>query len=183
MLTPHLADTPVLETERLTLRAPQAGDFAAIAPFITSDRARFVGGGADKGIGVAWRILAIFAGHWQLRGTGVFIMADRMSGRPIGSVGPWYPGDWPEQELGWSVWSSADEGKGYAHEAILRLRRHVYADLGWSTAVSYIDARNTRSLALAQRLGCARDMDAPRPNPDEPIEVWRHPAPAEVLAA
>ncbi|WP_445943058.1 GNAT family N-acetyltransferase [Roseicyclus sp.] len=182
-MTPCLINTPVLTTERLTLRAPQAADFDAIAPFITSDRARFVGGGADKDIGHAWRILAIFAGHWQLRGTGVFIMADRQTDRPIGSVGPWYPGDWPEQELGWSVWSPEDEGKGYAHEATLRLRRHTYADLGWTTAVSYIDARNTRSLALARRLGCTRDEAAPRPKSDEPIEVWRHPAPSEVLAA
>lgn len=182
-MIPRLIDTPTLRTERLTLRAPQAGDFEAIAPFITSDRARFVGGGADKGIGLAWRILAIFAGHWHLRGTGVFIMADRATGRPIGSAGPWYPGDWPEQELGWSVWAAADEGKGYAHEAMLALRRHAYADLGWSTAVSYIDERNTRSLALARRLGCTRDEAAPRPKSDDPIEVWRHPSPSEVLAA
>ena len=65
----------------------------------------------------------------------------------------------------------------------MRLRRHTYADLGWTTAVSYIDARNTRSLALARRLGCTRDEAAPRPKSDEPIEVWRHPAPSEVLAA
>jgi RimJ/RimL family protein N-acetyltransferase len=181
-MTPRLIDTPILTTERLTLRAPQADDFEAIAPFITSDRARFVGGGADKDSGHAWRILAIFAGHWHLRGTGIFIMTDAKTGRPIGSVGPWYPGDWPEQELGWSVWSPGDEGKGYAHEAILTLRRHVYADLGWSTAVSYIDARNARSLALAGRLGCVHDTAAQTPARDEPIQVWRHPAPAEVLA-
>lgn len=182
-MTARLIDTPILTTERLTLRAPQAADFEAIVPFITSDRARFVGGGADKGIGVAWRILAIFTGHWHLRGTGVFIMADRATGRPIGSAGPWYPGDWPEPELGWSVWDAADEGKGYAHEAIVALRRHVYADLGWPTAVSYIDERNTRSLALARRLGCVHDTKAPPLDREEPVQIWRHPAPAEVLAA
>jgi RimJ/RimL family protein N-acetyltransferase len=182
-MTPRLIDTPMLSTERLMLRAPQASDFEAIAPFVTSDRARFVGGGADKGLGVAWRMLAIFAGHWHLRGTGVFILTDRNTGRPIGSAGPWYPGDWPEQELGWWIWNAADEGKGFAHEAMLALRRHVYADLGWQTAVSYIDARNTRSLALARRLGCVHDTSATPPAKDDPIQVWRHPAPSEVLAA
>ena len=182
-MTPCLINTPVLTTERLTLRAPQSSDFSAIAPFITSDRARFVGGGADKDIGHAWRILAIFAGHWQLRGFGIFVAEDRRDGRPIGSFGPWFPGDWPEHELGWTIWNAADEGHGYAQEAALAVRRHAYADLGWSTAVSYIDPRNDRSRLLAQRLGCTLDAGARRPNRDPTLEVWRHPAPSEVLAA
>ncbi len=181
-MIPRLADTPVLTTERLILRAPQASDFEALVPFITSDRARFVGGGADKDLGVAWRVLAIFAGHWHLRGYGIFVLADRVSGRPMGSAGPWHPGDWPEQELGWTLWDAADEGKGYAREAVIALRRHVYDDLGWPTAVSYIDDRNDRSLALAQRLGCTLDVDAARPQRDAPLQVWRHPAPSGVAA-
>ncbi|MEO1541610.1 MAG: N-acetyltransferase, partial [Pseudomonadota bacterium] len=62
----------VLETERMVLRPPQAEDFEFLRPFAMSDRARFVGGGADKDEGHAWRILAILAGHWSLRGYGVF---------------------------------------------------------------------------------------------------------------
>jgi hypothetical protein len=50
-----LENTPVLTTERLTLRAPQASDFEVFAPFVMSDRARYIGGGADKDIGHAWR--------------------------------------------------------------------------------------------------------------------------------
>jgi RimJ/RimL family protein N-acetyltransferase len=172
-----LADMPVLETERLILRAPQASDFEVFAPFCMSDRARFVGGGADKDIGHAWRVLAILSGHWHLRGFGTFVLTDRATGQPIGSAGPWYPGDWPERELGWTIWTEAAEGRGYAHEAVSELRRHAFHDLGWSTAVSYIDSRNDRSIALARRLGCTLDDDAPRPKPDEPLQVWRHPAP------
>jgi RimJ/RimL family protein N-acetyltransferase len=182
-MTPHLADTPVIQTKRLTLRAPRPADFEALAPFIMSDRARFVGGGADKDIGHAWRILAIFAGHWHLRGCGIFIAEHRTEARPVGSIGPWFPGDWPEEELGWTIWNAGDEGRGYAREAVEAVRRHAYADLGWSTAVSYIDPRNDRSRALAQRLGCTLDAGAPRPERDPVLEVWRHPAPAEVLAA
>lgn len=178
----HLADTPRIETDRLVLRAPRAADFEALAPFIMSDRARFVGGGADKDIGHAWRVLAIFSGHWHLRGYGIFVAEHRAEGRPIGSAGPWFPGDWPEEELGWTIWDEADEGRGYAREAVSAVRRHAYADLGWSTAVSYIDPRNDRSRALATRLGCTLDADAPRPGRDPALEVWRHPAPSEVLA-
>jgi len=182
-MTPRLTDTPVLTTERLMLRAPQASDFEVFAPFAMSERAQYVGGGADKDMGHAWRILAIITGHWHLRGYGTFVYVDKATGTPIGSAGPWHPGDWPEKELGWTVWTSAAEGKGYAFEAVTELRRHAYADLGWDTAVSYIDARNTRSLALAARLGCWHDKTAVKPDREEDIQVWRHPAPSEVLAA
>lgn len=179
-MTARLADTPVLSTERLTLRAPQATDFEAFAPFVMSDRARFIGGGGDKTLGQAWRILAVITGHWHLRGWGTFVIVDKATGDPLGAAGPWMPGDWPEPELGWTIWTAEAEGKGYAHEAVVALRRHAYADLGWKTAVSYIDERNDRSLALARRLGCTRDDGAARPNPDEPLQVWRHPAPETV---
>lgn len=181
-MTAHLADTPVLTTERLVLRAPCASDFEAFGPFVMSGRARFVGGGADKDAGQAWRILAIFAGHWHLRGYGIFVAEHRADGRPVGSAGPWFPGDWPEPELGWTIWDAKDEGRGYAREAVQAVRRHAYADLGWSTAVSYIDPRNDRSRTLARRLGCTLDADAVRPERDPALEVWRHPAPSEVAA-
>lgn len=181
-MTPHLTDTPVLTTERLILRAPEASDFEVFAPFVMSDRARFIGGGADKDIGHAWRVLAILTGHWHLRGYGTFVLTDHASGRPIGSAGPWHPANWPEQELGWTIWAEADEGKGFAREAMVALRSHVYDDLGWPTAVSYIDARNERSIALARRLGCTLDEGALYPQSDEPMLVWRHPAPSELTA-
>lgn len=178
----ELANTPVQETERLILRAPRASDFDAFAPFVMSDRARFIGGGADKDIGHAWRVLAILSGHWHLRGFGTFVAEARNTGEPVGSMGPWFPGDWPEQELGWTIWTEDAEGQGFAFEAMSAIRRHAYADLGWSTAVSYIDVNNPRSEALAMRLGCVIDTGAQFARPEEPVRVWRHPAPAEGAA-
>jgi RimJ/RimL family protein N-acetyltransferase len=178
----HLVDTPVLTTERLTLRAPQASDFEVFAPFVTSDRARYIGGGADKDTGHAWRMLAVLSGHWHLRGFGTFVAVDRATGQPLGSMGPWFPGDWPEEELGWTIWTEAAEGKGYAFEAVTALRRYTYGTLGWTTAVSYIDPSNGRSRALAERLGCRIDTGARAPARDNPIEVWRHPDPQEIAA-
>ncbi|MBF9035386.1 GNAT family N-acetyltransferase [Rhodobacterales bacterium HKCCE2091] len=176
-MTARLADTPVLTTERLTIRAPEASDIDAFIAFATHERARFIGGGAETTPGQAWRIFAILSGHWHLRGYGTFVYAERGTGRPIGSAGPWHPGNWPEQELGWTVWGAGDEGRGYAHEAMLAIRDHAFGALGWTTAVSYIDPANTRSIALAERLGCTLDPDAPVPYSDEPTLVYRHPAP------
>ena len=173
----QLSDTPVLTTERLTIRAPQPSDVDATIPFLMSERASWVGGGLDCDMGKAWRIFSILAGHWVLRGYGTFVYCDRETGRPIGGAGPWFPGNWPEQELGWTVWNAEDEGKGFAYEAVLAIRDHAFHALGWETAVSYIAHGNARSRALAERLGCTLDATADAPNPEIPTWVFRHPAP------
>ncbi|MEM6390587.1 MAG: GNAT family N-acetyltransferase [Pseudomonadota bacterium] len=174
-----LQDTPVIETERLILRAPQAGDEEAFIPFAMSARAEFIGGGAECDLGLAWRIMAIIAGHWTIRGYGSFVLVDKATGTPIGSAGPWHPAGWPEQELGWTIWNADYEGTGLAHEAVLALRHYVYETLKWPTAVSYIDERNARSIALAERLGCRLDKAAEQPKPESPCLIYRHPGPAQ----
>ena len=179
-MTPRLVDIPALETERLLFRAPQASDFAVLEPFIRSDRARYIGGGADKDRRHAWNTLALLCGHWHLRGYGSFVAVLKATGQPVGSMGPWHPITWPEPELGWTIWDPAAEGLGLGFEGMSRLRRHAYEDLGWQTAVSYIDPDNARSIALAARLGCIRDDHAPRVHPED--LVYRHPAPSEVVA-
>lgn len=164
---------PVIETERLALRQPGAGDWPVWAGFMGSERARYVGGPADGE--VAWRALATVIGHWTLRGFGSFVFTLRGSDAPLGLAGPWYPQGWPEREIGWTVWTPDAEGRGYAFEAAAAARRHAFRALGWATAVSYIDPRNARSIALARRLGAVEDRDAPRKDADH--LVFRHPAP------
>jgi RimJ/RimL family protein N-acetyltransferase len=166
--------TPALiETERLALRHPRAEDWTAWVRFMGSERARYVGGPADGE--VAWRAFAVVIGHWTLRGFGSFVFTLKGSDEPLGLAGPWYPHGWPEHEIGWTVWTPAAEGRGYAYEAALAARGHAYRDLGWTTAVSYIDPRNARSIALARRLGAVEDKFARRNDADN--LVFRHPAP------
>ncbi|MEM8789324.1 MAG: GNAT family N-acetyltransferase [Pseudomonadota bacterium] len=162
----------VLETERLVLRPPVAEDLAPWVAFLSSDRGRWHGGGSEGGAGRAWRIVAILMGHWQLTGFGVFVCVERATGRALGAVGPFFPVDWPERELGWSIWAPADEGHGYAAEAGRAVIAHAARDLAWDTLVSYVDPANTRSCALAERLGARRDPKAARPEPGD--LVYRH---------
>jgi RimJ/RimL family protein N-acetyltransferase len=175
---PVLADTPVLHTERLVLRAPRAGDFAAWDAFARSGRARFIGGPFDARD--AWRAFANIVGHWVLRGWGEFVFCARGSEAPLGCAGPWFPESWPEREIAWTIWSPEAEGRGYAFEAAQAARAHAFDALGWETAVSYIDPANARSIALAERLGARRDDTAPRLDPAD--LVYRHPAPGAVAA-
>ena len=96
---------------------------------------------------------------------------------PLGIVGHWYPWGWPETEVGWVLFDSAHEGKGYATEAARRCVTHAWDALGWDTAVSYIAKDNLASVRVAERLGATLDADAAAPNPDKPCLVYRHPRP------
>ncbi|MDZ7906879.1 MAG: hypothetical protein U5N10_00645 [Gemmobacter sp.] len=51
-------------------------------------------------------------GHWVHRGYGMFIWHLKGDDTPLGMTGPWFPETWPEQEIGWTVWNPAAEGKG-----------------------------------------------------------------------
>ena len=52
---------------------------------------------------------------------------------------------------------------------------HFYSNLGWETAVSYIDPKNLDSIRLAERLGAKKDHEAATIDGND--AVYRHPAP------
>ncbi|MCP3970286.1 MAG: GNAT family N-acetyltransferase [Rhodobacteraceae bacterium] len=177
-MTPRLIDTPVLQTQRLTLRAPRAADWPYWSTFAQSERAQYMGGPYTSG--KAWRSFGHAIGHWVMRGYGTFVFSRLGDDTPLGVAGPWNPEDWPEKEIGWAVWHREAEGKGYAFEAASAARAWAFDVLGWATAVSYIDAPNARSIALAERLGAWHDETAESLETEaDAVEVlvYRHPAP------
>ena len=106
---------PTLQTERLILRAPRDNDFEAYADFRTSERARTVGGPYSRA--QAFEQLCAIIGHWSLRGYGRWMVADRDTDAPLGIVGLYYPEDWPEPEIAWSVFADA-EGRGIGDQEV-----------------------------------------------------------------
>ena len=169
----HLA-APVLETDRLILRAPQMSDFDGFLSFMQTDRSKFVRPPEIDKV-LAWRAFAHVTGMWVLRGYGTFIIEERSSGEPIGMTGPWHPIYWPEREIGWAIWKEKAEGEGIAFEAASASLSHAFTHLKWDTAVSYINPDNTRSIALAERLNAVVDKNAELPD-DGPTIVYRHSA-------
>lgn len=167
---------PVLETDRLILRAPGAADLDAETAFWTSDRSKFVGG--PKQPHEVWRILATFIGHWTLRGYGMWAIEDKATGAYLGRTGAWHPGEWPEAEIGWTAMPEA-EGKGIVFEAATAARDWLYTYGGWTTAISTIDVDNDRSQALAKRLGATYERDHDFPG-GYTLQIWRHPAPEAI---
>lgn len=158
----------MIDTARLHLRRPEDGDWPAYRAYRLSARST-----SPMSEGEAWTHFAAFFGHWTLRGFGRLVAVLRATGQPIGHFGPFFPAGHPERELTWTLWDAGLEGQGLAFEGALAARDHAFGALGWTTAVSYIDPANTRSQALAARLGAVRDPAAPNPYGDA-TQVWRH---------
>ena len=178
-----MIDIPTLHTKRLTLRAPRWSDFEAYAAFRGSERARILGGPYNRD--VAFDQLSAILGHWVLRGFGRWLIADKETDEPLGIAGPFYPEGWPEPEIAWSVFESA-EGKGIAYEAAMASRGYAYEVLGWDTAISLIASKNDRSIKLAERMGAKPDglFHHPEYGNEHPyfgdLHVYRHPSPEEL---
>ncbi len=62
-MTPRLADTPVLVTERLTLRPPKVVDWSAYADFMQTDAASFFAGHGNPT--AAWRSFGSVIWNWR----------------------------------------------------------------------------------------------------------------------
>lgn len=166
---------PTLETPRLILRAFDTTDFETFVPFYASDASRFVAGPDERT--TTWRRMAGYAGCWQLRGFGKFVVEDKATSQAIGIVGPWFPEGWPEPEIGWTILPEF-QGRGYAFEAAVRALFFAYEKLNWQTAMSAIFAGNDASFRLAARLGAHRDGSFEF-KPYGKLEVYRHLSPIE----
>ena len=163
---------PKIETERLVLRAPVLSDFPACAEIACEDRGRFVGGPMSRDD--AWSEFTAMTATWLLHGHGAFTIDDAGTGEVLGFVVLGLePGD-NEVELGFALREAA-EGRGIATEAAMAIRDWAARELGLTGLVSYIDPKNTRSIAVATRLGAERDPDAEAALSEPGTCVYRHP--------
>jgi RimJ/RimL family protein N-acetyltransferase len=160
---------PTLITERLTLRAPVAGDFPAYARLLASPRAKDIGGPYAQR--AAWGQFCHGVACWDLFGHGALMMDLLATSECVGLVDISHGPLFPEKELGWLVYEG-HEGQGYATEAAEALRDWAACELGLFGLVSYVDPENRRSIAVAERLGARLDPGAPKQDPGD--LVYRH---------
>jgi [ribosomal protein S5]-alanine N-acetyltransferase len=150
-LRPALTGLPVLETERLVLRAPQASDWPMFRDYRLSPRTAYTGG--VKKPHEAAEQFASFFGHWVLRGFGRLIAEDRATGHPVGHFGPMQWDDGGDVELTWSLWTADAEGKGLASEAARAMQAWTFDVAGKSPVIAAVHRDNAASHAIARRLG------------------------------
>lgn len=163
-------NAPIIETKRLTLRAPKIDDHAALCAYYQDPRSRFNGGPRDAREVAKW--LAVIAGLWALRGYGIWHITQSGRDDCIGFAGIYHPIHyWPEAELGYAVFADF-EGKGIAFEAACAAREAAHAHFGLTNLPSYINPENARSIALAKRMGAVFESEMTLV--DSPVHVYRH---------
>lgn len=163
---------PVLFTERLMLRVPDASDLDGFAAFAAdAETMRFLGG--IKRRAEAWRDLCGVAGSWLVNGYGMFSVIERATGRWVGRLGPWQPEGWPGPEVGYGVLPEF-AGRGYAYEATVAAIDYAVDMLGWGDVMHCIEPGNARSIALARRLGAINrgPTQLPAPYDMDRIDNW-----------
>lgn len=160
-----------LETGRLRLRPFEHDDWRALHEhFSDAECTRFTFRRALTEA-ATWRAVASMAGHWLLRGYGPYAVEEKTTGSVLGTVGPWYPLEWPEPEIKWAL-SRRFWGKGYASEAARAVQAMLPAHLPQMQPISLIHAENERSIALALALGAT--LEKRLEFRDAPFHQYRH---------
>ncbi len=141
-----------VRTERLLLRQWRDSDLDSLARIMAQPAVtRHLGDGTPKDRNDSWRQIAIFAGHWALRGYSHWAVELAETGELIGRAGPWYPEGWPSLEIGWVI-DPRHQRRGYATEAGREALAAAWT-LGHDRVVSYVRPGNQASIAVACKLG------------------------------
>jgi RimJ/RimL family protein N-acetyltransferase len=144
---------PELHTERLLLRSFSPDDFEPFVEIVSDPEVvRYLDDGAPISREECWRGMALFIGHWHLRGYGWWAVEDRRTGRFLGRIGLYNPEGWPGLEIGWLLDQRA-WGSGLATEGATAALAYAFEVVRADHVISLIDPRNTRSIRVAEKLG------------------------------
>jgi len=137
---------PQLSTDRLLLRGFRPDDFERYAEMMADrDVSRHLMDGRPLTRVEAWRQLAMFAGHWVLRGYGLWAVEERATGEFLGRIGCLNLEGFPAFEIAYTLGPWA-WGKGYAREGAAAALQYARETLGRTEITSIIRPANTASI-------------------------------------
>ena len=154
-------EIPTVTTNRLRLRAFQAGDLDAYAAMQANPEVmRYLVMGRTSTRPEVWRTMATSIGAWALRGYGMWACERIDSPAFVGSVGVFHPLDWPEPEIAYSL-DQSFWGQGFATEAVAAARDWLFEHFPLPRAASFIRPDNLASKRVVERLGavCERTFE------------------------
>jgi RimJ/RimL family protein N-acetyltransferase len=179
---------PRLETDRLLLRPPRAGDVPGVHEAIGDlEVMRYIGRGETGTAADAVAQIERIQQQWVEDRFGRFMVVRKTDGALLGRVGllAWDPRSWEsglrteigeraEIELGWTLVRRA-WGFGYATEAAAAVRDWALREVRARRLISLIHPENERSLRVAAKLG-ERYERTVTTHRGMPAQLWTFPA-------
>lgn len=141
-----------IETERLVLRTFNREDWQAMHTLYSDEACIAFTMGRVLTEDESWRTVASIVGHWLLRGYGPYAVEEKLSGTVLGTVGLWFPNDWPEPEIKWAL-AQRYWGHGFASEAARAVRTMATEFLPHTPLISLIHSENAASVQVALAVG------------------------------
>lgn len=149
---------PVIETERLRLRAHEIADFENNAALWGDENVtRFIGGKPSTRE-ESWRRFVNYRGMWALLGFSYWLYEEKDTGAYVGEGGfgsfkrDVGAHDFGAPEQGWAV-LPAMHGRGYATEAAKAQLQWAEKHFGRTDFICMIAPQNQPSLNVAEKLG------------------------------
>lgn len=146
---------PHLKTERLVLRAFRDEDIEEYAAIMADPEVTKYLRGVTLSRDDSWREMAMFLGHWALRGYGFWAIERKEDGVLLGRAGLWNPEGWPGLEVGWTL-GRTHWGNGYATEAARAALDYAFITQPVERMISVIHVDNIASQKVAERIGETR---------------------------
>ncbi len=172
-----MKDIPVIETERLRLRAPVIGDFEAYATMWADPRVTAFIGGTPRTRNESWTRFIGMHGLWALCGYGYWLFADKQTDALVGVGGlanfergiPMLDG---MPEAGWAV-APDHWGQGLVTEAMRTVLHYSDTELRAPVVRCIIDPGHGASEHVAAKLGFIRIGQGE--HADHPVNVYARP--------
>ena len=149
---------PIIETDRLKLRAHRIDDFPdCAAMWALPDVVRYIGGRPFSPEEV-WARLLRYVGHWQWMEFGYWAIEEKATGAFAGELGfaefkrELEPPILGFPEIGWVLAPHA-HGRGYATEAVQAAVAWGDQHFGATRTVCLIHPENLRSIRVAEKCG------------------------------
>jgi RimJ/RimL family protein N-acetyltransferase len=162
---------PQIETERLLLRQFEGPDWKELHHYYSDAEATAFTFRRALEEGDTWRTMCGMIGHWQVRGYGPYAVVEKSSKRVMGTVGFWYPNDWPEPEIKWGL-ARRYWGQGYASEAARIVHATGREHMPEVSLISLIHDANAASIGVALAIGARRERSTDYEG--EPHGIYRH---------
>ena len=153
-----MTEIPVIETERLRLRAHSPNDFAACCAMWADPVVTKYIGGKPSTTQQTWARILTYGGHWVHLGYGYWAVEEKATGTFVGELGfadfkrDIAPSMQNVPELGWALATPA-HGKGYATEAVRAATAWGDRNLASARTVCLINPENVASIRVAQKCG------------------------------